>query len=880
MKRNHSFDLEKALAAWQRTLTYRAALTDEDREELAQHIRDQVETLMLKGFSEEAAYHQAIRQMGHAHTTEAAYWENRSWLQKMTAFRPMLTNYLRLATRNLKKNKVASTINIVGLSIALAVCIMVYLYLRGQWSLDTFHANGDRIFIVEHTREIGNAERRQGWTPAPLGPAVAADMPQVEHAVRVTYQFAEVEKDGNTFRAWLSFADPGFFDMFTFPLKSGSADRLADPLSMVLSEAMAQKYFGTMDPVGQSLTFSFTDDIQETFQVVGVAEPFPSNAGFGFAFLANLTHLERLGLKTLDAWDTSVSATFLQLHTPADANVVTEQLERYVPLQQAAALERPIKTFYLDNLLDPVPGGHTVIRRFLNRPHPMTILGFIGLAAFMLALSCFNYVNIALGSAARRLKEIGMRKVMGGRRLDLILQFLAENVVMCLLALVLGVFIAQFVLIPATRLIPDIPSDLFVFSWADGTEFYVFLAVLLVVVGLISGAYPAFYVSAFSPTVVFRGKQKFANKKGLTYTFLSIQFVLTFLTVMLGTLGSSLNNYLASLDWGYNHEETVLVRLTGEEHYARFRDAVAEHPRVVHIEGAIDPVGQTAMRANVQVEEAIFRPLRYRVGPTYLAGLGFRLKEGRFFDDRVHGTVEQGVVVNETFVSNRRWTEPLGQVIQVEGTPHTVIGVIEDFNERGPASLFLEEGTVFLRSDTGPYTYASIQLQAGHTQETLHTLEASWAQLFPEIPFEYLHQSAVFDRDMGQFMLMIQMLYVLSGVALLIACMGLFGLSAQNSARRLKEVGIRKTLGASTAHLILKVNRSFVLLLTLAGGVATLIVYTAIEMGEAKLGIDLPFGPAPFLIAFVFVLGTAALAVASQTYRLVRTNPADVLRNE
>ena len=871
------FDLEVALASWRRTLDYRAGLTEEDRDELAQHIRDQVQALMIAGLSEEKAYRQALREMGHAHLTDAAYRKNHTLFQTLAVVLPMLKNYVLLAFRNLKKNKITTVINIFGLSMALGLCVVVYLYLQNSRDINGFHENGTHTFLVEHIRELGDDARKYGYAPAALGPALRNDFAQVEQMVRVARHAARVYHQSNRFDESVSFADIDFFDLFTFPLKEGSVSALASPNAVILSEEMAIKYFGEASPLGESITFAFGDFAPRTFTIRGVAEAFPSNAGFSFGFLMGYDTQQAIGYENLNEWDTWVGATFVRLRNIEDAAVLEQNLDTYLALQHAANDEEPVQSYFLDNIVEPHPDAYWIYARFSRAPDPFELLFFVSLAISLLALSCFNYVNISLGSAARRLKEIGMRKVMGGRRIDLIVQFLAENILLCLAALVLGVFLAHLFIIPMF-------NNLFVTkiatSWAANPELYLFLVFLLVMVGFLSGAYPAFYISSFDPIVVFRGTQKFANKKGLTYTFVTIQFVLTFLTVMFGTLYTSFNAYQKSADWGYTPAQTLMVSLSTEEQYDRFRNAALQHPNIVDVTGTRDHVGLTTNRVDVKIREARIQPIVYHVSPAYMAMMGLRLQTGRLFNEQLLSQDDTHLIVNETFVEEQGWSEPLGQMIRIDSTDYTVIGVVEDFQYRPTIAVFLQQAVLFRLTDPQQYRYAILKTRSGVDEPTTAFLESAWTGLFPQEPFNAFEQATVFEDQQRSLDRLIRSIYALAVIALLIACMGLFGLSSQKIALRMKEVGIRKALGASTVRLVLNVNRSYIVLLMVAAGIASVLLYGGILMFKSAFEINLPVGPMPFLMAYAFVFGTAALSVMTQTRKLVSVNPAQVLRDQ
>lgn len=877
------FDLEKALALWRCQFTNDRHFLAQDLDEMERHLRDQVQFLTDTGTPEADAFRLAVDEMGGLAEADdeydKVYWGKLKQHQIIThelAIRlGMLKNYAKLAYRTLLKNRTSSVINIAGLSIAVACSIVAFLSVQNLLTLDHHHPNIDRTFLVEHTVERDGWEQRWGRSPMAIGPALEADFPQVERAVRIAWDGGSIPFDGEMFEELITFADVGYFDMFTFPMQRGTADALADPNAIILSDAMATKYFGDEDPMGQQLRISFRNVYTETFTVQGVAAPFPNNTSIRFGFLINYDKQQTLGTADLESWAALTAGTFVQLHDPEDAAFINSQLERYLPLQNAANEDWQILSFQLDNLRHPSEGAYMVQRRPNEVAHPVLVLGFIGMALFMLALSCFNYINISLGAAARRLKEIGLRKVMGSNRNQLIIQFMAENLLLCLLALVLGIVLAWAVLIPMfnARFVIQIGM-----AWGENALLWVFLIGLLAFVGVASGAYPAFYIASFQPVTIFRGRQRLADKTWFTRVFLTFQFILAFLTVIGGAFLMLNGRYQTSLDWGYQAGHTVVVPLQNSEQFPLLRDAALQNAQITHVAGTNSHIGHgfggtTTVTRNGEKEEIT----SMYVGHGYFEALGLRLKAGRFFEEQLDN--ETALVVNTAFATAQGWDNAVGQSLPINGEPHTVVGVVEDF------MFFPMLGTrplLFRQTDAANYGYLVVRTNAENTTAITAFLEDTWRRLYPEQPFDAFVQTDVFDDFYASYFNVTKGFGYLSALALLIACMGLFGLAAQHFSGRLKEVSVRKVLGASAGHVILLINRHFLILLLVAGGVASTFMYFVITLVLRQFPDFefMPVGPGPFAFAFIVVFLTAALAIGAQVAKIVRANPAEVLRNE
>ena len=789
----------------------------------------------------------------------------------------MLRNYFKIGYRNLLKNRVSSAINIVGLSVAIACSIVVYLFLQVYLSFDAFHENGATIFLVEHVAERDGEAQKWGPTPLPLGPALEADFPQVERAVRVDRRPGTVYRGQGAFSELVSFADVGFFEMFTFPLAYGSPGALANPNAVILSREAAIRYFGTDNPVGQSLSISVDGSPAESFVVQGVAESFPANAGFDFEVLLSFDRRRALADHRPDDWAAFVGATFVQVRAPDDVAGIAAAMDRYRALHNAANADRSIDSFLFDNLHDPALDAYTVRQRLVEAPHPVFIGMMVAVALFMMALACFNYINIALGAASRRLREIGVRKAMGSTQRQLVVQFLAENVLLCALALLAGLALAQGVLVPFF-------NDLFVLqislSFTESLGLWGFLGGLLTFVAVASGAYPAFYIAKFRPTAIFRGTKRLGRKKWYTHAFLTFQFVLAFLAVIIGVLMAMNGRYMASLDWGYSAEQTLVVRLTDADQFARLRDAALQHAHIDRVVGTRDHVGTTRGTVVAHTQGQKEDVFRYDVGPGYFAAAGLRIKAGRAFDTRRGSAGNTAVVINEAFARARDWKAPIGQTIRVETTTYRVVGVVSDFLHDVMAN---PRPAFFRRVPPSRYQYLVARFAPGTGEQARASLERIWQAQEADAAFDYFFQDQVFDQNLRSYDNLTDGVGYLAGLGLLIACMGLFGLASQNIARRMKEISIRKVLGASLPQLIARVNRRFLVLLGFAALLATVGSYVGLRALLTVVPPEfnhMPLGPVPFVIAIALVFGIAALSVATQMYRLIDADPAEVLRYE
>lgn len=786
----------------------------------------------------------------------------------------MISNYLLLAWRNLAANKTVSFINIFGLSVAVACCITVFLFLRNYWTLDNFHVNGDRIFIVEYQTETDGQVQTWGDAPAPVAPALAADFPQVERSVRVSREAVIVSSGDHAFEEVLTSADTGYFQMFTFPLKLGNSAALADPAAIILSADIAEKYFRGEMPLGRSVTLTMSNREKKTFTVQGVAAPFPDNASIRFDLLAGYD--PAAAVQAAENWTSRGDAVFVQLRRPADAPTLATQMSRYLPLFNARNLEMPATAFTLDNLKYPAPHAYDINRRPAEAHHPAVTLLLSGIALLLLALSCFNYVNISLGAVSRRLKEIGVRKVMGSSRRQLIGQFMAENLLLCFISLALGLLFCQVVFAPMLNNIMVMKIGL---SFTQNADLWVFLIGLLIFTGLASGAYPAMYVSAFRPTAIFSGKQKFGGKNTFRRGLLTVQFVLAFLAITVSVVLLAAGKHWSTMAWGYDPGQTWVVQLSDSTQFSLLKNELLKNPNVQKISGTSLHVGLSSDQEDVKTGETTLKVRRYDVGAGYSEALGLQIRSGRFFEENRREEDERSVVVNEAFVKKQGWGDAIGQQIRVGEKNYTVAGVLKDFKMYGTGAV---NPAVFFRVADVDFKFLVARFAPGAGKQVEARAKQDYRRLFASVPLNHFFQAEVFESFNRAFWGLAKSFGYIAALALFIACLGLYGLATQQFARRMKEVSVRKLLGASVGQIMMLVNREFIFLLLLAGGISTTLGFVVTNLIfnqlEYYVGAYRP-GVAPFLLANVLVFATAAVAIGRHSWQLTQVRLAEVMKN-
>lgn len=468
-----------------------------------------------------------------------------------------------------------------------------------------------------------------------------------------------------------------------------------------------------------------------------------------------------------------------------------------------------------------------------------------------------------------------IRKASGAEKRQLIGQFLTENLILCMLALVGGLAIAWSMVLPFFYNFTAMSLRLDLFG---NLGLWYFLIGLLAFIGFVSGAYPAFYISSFQPAVILRGKLKLAEKKGLTRTLTTVQFVLTIVTISFSIFLVSLDDTLTGEDWGYADEQVMVIPVINQEHYIRMHDEASHLSHVAHVAGATHHVGATRNVVAVETDGTEVQTLYYGVGPTYLSTMGMRVVAVRAFGPDFSPTGPAALVVNHTFAAERGWDDPVGAQVRLNDQPYTVVGVIEDF------MVFPLEGkavpVVFGLTPAEQFNYMTVRLKSAMLEPVIASLRTSWEKHYPGISFAYYRQTEVFREYDLILNLTLQFTRYLGLFALLISCMGLFGMASQRAARRIREVGIRKAMGASAGQIVFLVNRGFLGILTLSTLIATPLCYLGLKSILNLAPVEIPLDATPFILANVLVFLLAALSLSMQTKRLVQIHPADVLRYE
>ncbi len=797
----------------------------------------------------------------------------------------MLKSYVLIALRNLKKQKAFSLINIIGMAVGMAGFTLFALMAGVKLRADKFHENADRIYSVVQVFEAENKEERHlALTPGPMAEALRSDFPEIKETTRVCPAGRIKLKRGEDvfFERSMLFVDSSFFSMFSFDMTAGDpGTALREPFSLVLSEAAAEKYFGDDDPIGEVLIFQ--KDVVLT--VTGVTKNITRTSSIKFDFLVSLETTRSLS-GILDDWSVHRMATFLLVPDAFDKARFEERLPAFLSKHFDVSSDSP-KQIYLYPFLDfRMKSQHITSLMGSSSPTAVTIVFSIGV--LLLLVVSINFVNLLTVRSMHRTKEIGLRKVIGARRPQLILQFLGESTILSFIAIPFAIILYEIIHPIFYAYLGDFALISFVPQVSNSIWNYPFLlkylAVAAILTGIFSGLYPALFLSKFQPLHVLKENfQPGRKKKRGSKMMIVFQFMLSVIFIACAALLKYQAGHLLGADFGFDRNNVAYVQL-GKETKNRIevlKTEIARYPEVAAVSGAANlPIvweSPAPVRLPDMAEDESFTMEAYGVDYGFVETLELRMKEGRSFSRDFAD--KNSLILNETAVQKLEWENPIGKQLIIGSRTGTVIGVAEDFLfadigfKIPPAVLFLdpENCQVLLVKYSSPDGFPGLR----------EHIKGIWNDLVPGQPFQCITLSEFFGRIFGLLGKMTGFLNMIGVTAVLLSCLGLLGLASYLTGRRTKEIGIRKILGASSLNIMWKMTREFLILVTIANVIALgLITFGWSKALQSGLLFITPINAGTYILALSISLFTAFLAVASQTLKAAWANPADSLRYE
>lgn len=788
----------------------------------------------------------------------------------------MFGNYFKISLRSLMKNPVSSFINVFGLAVAIGITLLVYTFMEYDYSIDKFHENKNEVYLTTFFADRDGHTSQYGKTPRPLAEMLKSDFKQVKSVCRVEDRRVVIKQDDNVFHETVRFADAEFLKMFTFPLVWGTSSSLADHHNIILSYDMSKKYFGDENPIGREMLMIFNDTTKKVFAVSGVAEQFPKSHDVGFQFLVNYENL----LVADPAYDKSdwsqfLNATLVQVDTPNEIAEMDRGMEKYRKLQNQVAPDWKIASFAFEPLATLHERAFNIKDGIVMDDNVEGRIGMPIIAVFMIVLACLNYINIAIVSAAKRLKEIGIRKTVGANRLKIMTQFLTENIVVTCFALVMGIALCAFIFLPWFVSFSGWPLELRLLDM----NVWIFVGALVLFTGIASGIYPAVFVSRFDAVKIFKGSQQFGRKNPFTKFFLGVQLVLACITITCGVVFTQNNGYQKNRSWGYDSDNALYAAVPDKAAFDKLKASMLNNSNVVSVSGSVDQLGKTASKTLIHLSaDKHYEVDEFSVDASYFETLGLQLADGRGFRQYSEND-KRAVVVNETLVKKLGLDNPVGTQFEIDSMKYEVIGVLKEFHH---LNFFHEiDPMIFRLADEKDYNYLTLRVREGSQEDVKAAMTKEWSALYPEIPFDGSYQD---DVRLGYFFFVDRsetFTNVIACVAVLLASLGVYGLVALNVSGRMKEFSIRRTLGANIGHIFNVIIRQYRILTIVA-----LIIGAPLSYIFAKAYLDMLFAyPMPIdlsgiVIALIILTGVVLAVISTQLRKVVTSNAVTELKSE
>lgn len=815
----------------------------------------------------------------------------------------MLRNYLKIAIRNLRKQKLYSLINISGLAMGLACCILIYLFVRHEYSYDAFHANGDRIFRIEDVTydSVTAAETRSSFfdtrapegvrksahLPLPLGPTLKARYPEIARFVRYDYGGNAVLRVGDKiFEETITYVEPNFFEVFSFPLLQGTpGTALADKNSLVLTPEMSRKYFGDVNPVGETVQVKIRND-EQAFVVTGVAEAPPSNSSLRFDVVLPIQQ-KPFYERHRDYWRSFNTSLFLELTPGTVPSQFKSKLDAFVQERFADYIEElrvrqkmPEDAIVMEFGMTPLTGIHldaAVGWEDVSNPLYSYILSAI--AILILLIACINYVTLAMMRSASRAREVGIRKVAGAHRRQIAWQFWGETQVMTLFAMALAVGLAELFL----PVFNALSGKTLTLSYAGNIGFLSLLLGIGLVTGLLAGSYPALFLARFDPTDVLKGLRTSRFRPRLTRVLLVLQYSLSIFLIIGSLIMYRQLDYVTQKDLGYQKDQVVVIPThtgwteAGTQIMRRFREEVSDNPNIVSVSGMTPAFTNGWNIYGFGVGDEQKEAFIYAVDEQFIETLDIPLLAGRNFGP---GETD-AVLVNEALVASMGWEEAIGQQLPWRGedNPSTVIGVVQDFHFQSLEAP-IKPMLLHMDPEQGGISSVLVKIRPTDMATTLSELKEAWDTVAEFTPFDYWFLDDAVAQQYASYLRWMQIMGYATAFAILIACLGLFGLAGLNAVNKTKEIGIRKVLGAGVDSIIVLLNKDIVMLIVTSLVLAAPVSWYVMESWLSGFAYRVDIGASVFLISGVLALTIALLTVSFHAVRAALANPVESLRYE
>ncbi len=788
----------------------------------------------------------------------------------------MFKNYFKIAFRNLHRNKAFSFINISGLAIGMASAILILLWIQNEMNHDRFHAKGNRIYVMNNRDHFNGKLWAWNTTPKILGPTLKAEYPEVEDAVRInncSFLFAVGDKRLN---AQGVFTDSGFLNTFSFPLLQGNASKaLSENYHIVITEKLARKLFDKEDAMGKTIRI----DSNANFTVSGVLKDLPNNTAFKFEYLLPWSYMKTIGQDD-SFWGNNSIKNFVLLKSGVsqaafDAKVrsVTSSHTKEGEVATTEVFTQPFEDMWLYSKSE---NGQYVGGR-IERVKVFSLI-----AAFILLIACINFMNLSTARSEKRAKEVGIRKVVGAQKASLIAQFIGESIILAFLSAILATLIVWLALPAFDRLVQ---KELFL----DFTNprFWLFALGFIVFTGFVAGSYPAFFLSSFQPVKVLKGTFKANNATVNPRKLLVVlQFTFAIALIICTVIIEHQIKYAEERDAGYIKDRLVYVPIEGDidKHYDLIKNELLNRGAAIAVTKSMSPIstrysdgwGWTWEGSTKADEKTDF--VRMASEADFIKTMGVKLIAGRDIDIKNYPSDSTAMLLNETAVKAMRFQNPIGQLVQADNKTWTIVGVVKDFIYESPYDKI---NPLAIMGPASWFNTVHFKLNPAHaTEKNLDIAKEVFKEYNSQYPFNYKFIDDDYAAKFGEEKRTGTLAALFAGLTIFISCLGLFGLAAYMAENRIKEIGVRKVLGASVAHITALLSKDFLKLVIISFLVAAPLAFWAMNKWLQSYTYRISIQWWVFALAGMLSVLIAIVTVSYQAIRAALANPVKNLRTE
>lgn len=790
----------------------------------------------------------------------------------------MFKSYFKIAWRNLLKNKAYTLINILGLVTGIACCLFIGLYIQHELSFDKFQPNGNRLVRVIMEYGYPNGERSKGnFTSTKVMPALARTFPEVETGARMDIATALIRTAAD--KEWeekdLLYTDSTFFRMFSYKLLAGNAaTALSGPGKVVLTASSAKKYFGNTNPVGQILRVGFS---AVPYQITGIIEDYPSNSQIRFGLLASFSSTGEIQEETY--WNANYT-TYLLLKRPEDRLSLQAKIPGFMKKEMegksAATITYNLEPFNSIHLHSPYYG-------FVPTTSITYIYIIAAVALLILCIACFTYINLSTARSAERSKEVGIRKVVGAGKYQILWQFLIESVLLCMMALLISIGVVYMLLPAFNQLTGSRLSATRLFS----PDLMAYAMLLVITTGLLAGSYPSFILSRFQPVKVLKGFSRVSLGSWLRPTLIVFQFTISIVLIIATFIIQKQLHFIQHARLGYDRDQIVVLPMDRKvnQSISALKNTFLASPDIRSVSASTSAPTQIgsgySMRTPAMGEKGGMTVIAAAIDEDYLKTTGIELAAGRNFTRQEAADTNSRMyfLINETTAQALGWTpeQALNQPIYFDNdVPGHVTGVVKDFHF---ASLHSKVAPLVLFNENRRYTLL-VKISGNNVQQTIAHLEKEWKKLVTHRPFNYHFLDEEYNSMYRSELRLGNIVNIFSGIAVLLACMGLLGLSSYAVYQRTKEIGIRKVLGASLTHITTLLSKDFLKLVLIAFLIASPIAWYAMHSWLQQYAYRIAIHWWIFALAAAGALLITLVTVSSQALRAALKSPVKTLKSE